>query len=96
MFSGSFTLGKSLDRKKDPFTDEEATQFGAFTASDANIVSRFNAVDRLSVNIEPARRSEKLVDKDQINRCKSISLLCMQQYYFYWTLMLVFTNNFEK
>ena len=82
---------------KDPFTDDEARQFVSFAANDMDVVSYFNVVDRLTINSDLVRRPEKSsIDKDQINRCKSISLLCMQQYYFYWTIMLVYTGNFEK
>lgn len=82
---------------KDPFTDEEAKQFALFGATDRDVINDFLNLDRLNMNKDYLKRPEREgIDKDQVSRCRSISLLVMQQYYFCWTLMLIYAGDYEK
>lgn len=82
---------------KDPFTDEEAKQFALFGATRSEVIDYFMKLDYLNMSADYLKRHEKEgIDKDQIQRCRSISLLVMQQYYFCWTVMLIYAGDYEK
>lgn len=82
---------------KDPFTDEEAKQFALFGATRSEVIDYFMKLDYLNMSADYLKRHEKDgIDKDQIQRCRSISLLVMQQYYFCWTVMLIYAGDYEK
>ena len=82
---------------KDPFTDEEAKQFALFGATRSEVIDYFMKLNYLNMSADYLKRHEKDgIDKDQIQRCRSISLLVMQQYYFCWTVMLIYAGDYEK
>ena len=82
---------------KDPFTDEEAKQFALCGATRSEVIDYFMKLDYLNMSADYLKRHEKDgIDKDQIQRCRSISLLVMQQYYFCWTVMLIYAGDYEK
>ena len=82
---------------KDPFTDEEAKQFALFGATRSEVIDYFMKLDYLNMSADYLKRHEKDgIDKDQIQRCRSISLLVMQQYYFCWTVMLIYAGDYDK
>ena len=87
---------KTKEKAVDPFTDEDARSYISFGSTDMDILSFYNVLDRVSANDFLKRNDKEGSEKGQVNRCKSISLLCLQQYYFYWTLMLVFAGDFVK
>ena len=84
----------SFDRLNQPFSDEEAKQFAAFGSTDLEVLKYFSVIDKL--NTDGFKRTDFDPSDNAGNRCNRISLLCMQQYYFYSTLVLIYAGDYER
>lgn len=84
----------SLDRLRQPFSDEEAKHFSSFGSTDLEVSKYFAMLDKLNMDI--LKRTDFDPNDTISNRCNRISLLCMQQYYFYCTLLLIYAGDYER
>lgn len=67
---------------------EEMTRFYAQNCRDANLISTLQSIDELN--------EKGLTKEGAENHCTSLSLLAMQQYFFYWCLCLLMCGDYSK
>ena len=83
-------------RGDDILSQLEKAQFYAPNCQNPDLIYKLKRLDDLRYSDMISERVETGEDEEEGNSCTSLSLLAMQQYYFYWGICLMMCGDFER